>query len=115
MVKKILHDDKTFFVHPIYNIFAASEDGSIFNLQRNEIGCSHIETKSGFRRFTAFPKEFVEKGKCYYNHRFIWEAINQIILQRNEIIKHLDGDKLNNSFNNLYLKKLKTKNVTNNN
>ena len=103
----VIYDDKVYYIHHIYDRFAASKDGSIFNLQTKQRGIGYIENKSGCYRFTAFTKEYIEKGKCYYNHRFIWEAINKQSLSKNVIIRHIDGNKLNNSIDNLELGKRK--------
>ena len=103
----VIYDDKVYYIHHIYDRFAASKDVSIFNLQTKQIGIGYIENKSGCYRFTAFTKEYIEKGKCYYNHRFIWEAINKQSLSKNVIIRHIDGNKLNNSIDNLELGKRK--------
>ena len=99
----VIYDDKVYYIHHIYDRFAASKDGSIFNLQTKQIGIGYIENKSGCYRFTAFTKEYIEKGKCYYNHRFIWEAINKQSLSKNVIIRHIDGNKQNNCIDNLEL------------
>ena len=107
VINTVIHDGKTYYIHHIYDRFAASKDGSIFNLQAKQIGIGYIENKSGCYRFTAFTKEYIEKGKCYYNHLFIWEAINKQSLSKNVIIRHIDGNKLNNSINNLELGKRK--------
>ena len=108
--KTIIHNEKTYYIHPIYNNYAASEDGKVINLQTKEtgIGTLHKYGRYYFQAAKVFKpgeKRYYQKRKFYYNHRFVYEAISQKSLSSNEIIKNIDGNLLNNSFDNLELVK----------
>ena len=61
--------EKRFFIHPVFNNYAASKDGEIVNLKRMKPFRGNLNN-AGYLHFTIN----LEKGKVksYYTHRFIW-------------------------------------------
>ena len=98
--KTIIHDGKTYYINPIYDNYAASEDGYIINNK------SLIPRKEKLH-MTGYLNNFVssndgKRNKCL-SHRIIWEAVNQQIIPDGYQIHHINCDKQDNSINNLEL------------
>ena len=98
--KTIINDGKTYYVHPIYNNYAGSEDGYIINRKR-------LIPRKGRLNLTGYLETTVRSDDCkikiYKSHRFIWESINQQIIPDGYQIHHINNDKQDNSINNLKL------------
>ena len=108
--KTVTHNDKTYYVHHIHDNYGASKDGSIINLETKEtdIGTLHKFGRYYFqaaKKFKPGEKRYYQKRKFFYNYRFVYEAISQQSLSSDDIIRHIDGNILNNSFDNLKLGK----------
>ena len=70
----INHNEKVYYVHPIYNNYAASEDGYIINRKK-------LISKRGYLKQNGYFQIWVtskngKRNKCY-SHRMVFEAINQ--------------------------------------
>ena len=91
-------EGNAYFTHPTYIRYASDKCGNVVDISKSvylygdEFGFIHIESKDS-----------QEKIK-YSLDKFIWECFNGIIT-KNDVIKHVDGDKLNNKLSNLRLVK----------
>ena len=96
----LIHDGKTYHIHPIYHNYAASKDGYIINRKR-------LKARKGRLNLTGYLETTVRSDDCkikiYKSHRFIWEAINQKIIPEDYQIHHVNCDKQDNSIENLAL------------
>lgn len=80
--------------HPYYENYFVYEDGRIFGPRKELKPISH---HSGYAVLTVRKNG---KAKNYRWHRFVWEAFNGEI-PPDKVINHKDGDKHNNSVENL--------------
>lgn len=79
--------------HPIYKNWYATVNGEVFHCSRLIKGTI---TTTGYNQLCINRKSIL-------THRFIFECINNITLKTNQVINHLDNNKLNNSIANLEL------------
>ena len=87
-------------VHPIYNLYGASEDGYIINIIKQ---MPHRGNKNHTGYFKCRVREHGQSGfKTYYVHRFKYECHNGIIPDDKEI-DHINEDKEDNRLCNLQL------------
>ena len=98
--KTIIHNEKTYYIHPIHTKYGCSKDGYIINKNRliPRKGRLHF---NGYLNMTVISNE--GKVNSYWLHRFIWEAINQKIIPDGYQIHHVNNDKQDNSIENLAL------------
>ena len=89
-------NDKTYFIHPIFQNYAASADGYIINRKR-------LEPRKGY---------LSENGYCIFSagqyntcpaHRFVYEAVNQTIIPPGMQVNHINSNRQDNSIENLSL------------
>ena len=95
LAKTIIHNEKTYYCHPIYTNYGSSKDGYIINRKT-------LKPTKGRLRRTGYLDIVVLK-KRPLSHRFIWESINQKIIPDGYQIHHINNDKQDNSINNLEL------------
>ena len=98
-VNTLVYNGKIYYIHPIYNNYAASKDGYIIN-------CKRLKPRKGTLHLTGYLGISVYKQngeKKYQAHRFIWEAVNQQIIPDGMQIHHINCDKQDNSIENLEL------------
>lgn len=86
-----------FFTHPEYNRYCASQDGDIYNLNSHKF-MTQIPNYKGYLTIHASK---AERDKRYFSHRFVYECCNNLILNANEQIDHINRDKTNNHLANL--------------
>ena len=87
------------FRHPIYAAYAANKYGEIFSLKFGKIkSIGSRVSKAGYLRFTIC---IGGRAKSYLTHRFVYECINNEILDRNIEIDHIDRNPKNNNISNL--------------
>ena len=94
----VFYEGKTYFIHPIYNNYAGSEDGYIIN-------CKRLIPRKGILHLTGYLQTSVcnQNGiKIFYVHRFVYECINGPIPDGMEI-NHINNDKQDNCIENLEL------------
>ena len=89
--------DNTWYIHPLYKGWASSESGDILYISKKKILKPKM-TDMGFVIYVSYKYEFVLK----LVHEFVFEIFNDIE-EVNGTIKHIDGNKANNSINNLEL------------
>lgn len=79
--------------HPKYKGWYADENGYVYH---NDVLIRGCRTQHNYRQI------FINK-KSILVHRFVYECLNNVILQTNEIINHLDCNGQNNHIINLEL------------
>ena len=87
-------------VHPVYDLYAASEDGRIINIVK-QIPRRGNENNSGYLMFHV-RKHGQSGRKIYCAHRFVWECFNGVISDEKEI-DHVNNNKKDNHLCNLQL------------
>ena len=98
-MKKIIIDDCAYNIHPIFHHYAASKDGNIIHIAKQDPkrGTKNV----GYLRFSM--RKFNQSGlKHYLSHRFIWECFNGVIPE-GKVIDHKNDDKEDNRLSNLEL------------
>ena len=95
----LIHDGKTYFIHPIYNNYGCSKDGYVINRKRliPRKGDLHL---TGYFRTTVYNQN---GKKTFQAHRIVYEAVNQQIIPEDYQIHHINCDKQDNSIENLAL------------
>ena len=95
----IIHNEKTYYVHPIYTKYGCSKDGYVINRKR-------LVPRKGRLNSTGYLFTTVScdgKQKTFTAQRFIWESINQQLIPDGYQIHHINNDKQDNSIDNLEL------------
>ena len=90
------HNDKTYFIHPTFQNYAASADGYIINRKRLEPRKGYL-SENGYYIFSAG-----QYNTCPA-HRFVYEAVNQTHIPSKIQVNHIDSNRQNNSIENLQL------------
>ena len=87
-------------IHPIYNLYAGSEDGKIINIIKRE---THKGNKSNNGYLRLNVRKHGQSGqKKYQVHRFIYGCFNNIIPE-GKVIDHINNDKEDNRLCNLQI------------
>ena len=89
------HNDKTYFIHPTFQNYAASIDGYIINRKRLEPRRGNLSC-NGYYNVSLGSKSFP-------SHRFIFEAVNQSLIPTGMQVNHINSNKQDNSIENLSL------------
>ena len=89
----------SYFKHPIYKDYASDENGNVFSLKFGKIRLINpFENKFGYLQIIICN---CGKKKLYYVHRFVFECLNNKIIENGFEIDHIDKNKKNNRFSNL--------------
>ena len=89
----------SYFKHPIYKDYASDENGNIYSFKSGEAKIINpCENYKGYLRFGICNNG---KVKRYQVHRFVYECLNNRLIENEYEIDHLDKDKKNNSITNL--------------
>lgn len=83
--------------HPYWRGYYAAKNGSVFGQRVNYL--KPILHHTGYTKITL---RTAKKQKQVSIHRFVWETFNGEI-PKDKVINHKDGDKTNNSLDNLEL------------
>ena len=95
---KIEIENCVYKVHPIYDLYAANENGVVINVvNKKQIG---DKTKFGYILCTVRKRG--ENQKRHYVHRFVWECFNGLIPD-NKVIDHINNIRDDNRLCNLQL------------
>ena len=96
MNQKFEFNDKTYYVHPTFQNYAASADGYIINRKR-------LEPRKGYLSENGYY--IISPGQ--YNtcpaHRFVYEAVNQTIIPPGLQVNRINFNRQDNSSENLSL------------
>ena len=90
------HNDKTYFIHPTFQNYAASADGYIINRKRLEPRKGYL-SENGYYIFSAG-----QYNTCPA-HRFVYEAVNQTIIPPGLQVNHINPNRQDNFIENLSL------------
>ena len=93
----ILENGKKFFIHPVYNKYAANEDGEIMNIRLRKARKGNLN-QYGYLQCAIITEE--NKTKHYYSHRFVFECFYGLI-QKNKQINHINFIRTDNRIKNL--------------
>ena len=86
------------YSHPTYSNFFTTDNGGVYNSRtKRELG--NKPSKNGYIRISIRPRG--SNPISLLKHEFIWEAFNNEETNKYFRIIHIDGDKLNNTPNNL--------------
>lgn len=93
----ILENGKKFFIHPIYNKYAANEDGEIMNIRLRKARKGYLINSGYFKISINLEKN---KTKTYFSHRFVFECFYGLI-EKNKQINHINSIRTDNRLKNL--------------
>ena len=93
----ILHNGNKFFIHPIYEKYAANKYGEIINIRIRKPMLGNI-CNNGYLFFGIYISK--NKQKTYMSHRFIYECFNGMI-EKNKVINHINFIRTDNRLKNL--------------
>ena len=89
-----------YFVHPIYDLYAADSDGTVINIVKK---MPHKGNKKHNGYMRCKVRKHGQSGqKGYEVHRFVWECFNGIIPEGN-VIDHINKNKEDNRLCNLQI------------
>lgn len=93
-------NEYVYHIHPVYDLYAANENGCIINVIRRV----PIETTKNNRGYLLCGvRKHAQKGyETCLTHRFIWECFNGLITD-NEVIDHINNVEDDNRLCNLQL------------
>ena len=92
MKKYILENGKKYFIHPIYNKYAANDEGEIIHVKLGKPRKGNI-INTGYLRFTIYLEK--NRNKCYSSHRFVYECFYGLI-EKNKQINHINSIRTDN-------------------
>ena len=89
----------SYFKHPIYKDYAADLNGNIYSFKFGKIKLINpCENNKGYFKFSIC---YNGKRKTYQIHRFVFECLNNRLIEKNKDIDHIDHDRKNNNISNL--------------
>ena len=97
MKNYILANGKKYFIHPVYNKYAANEDGEIIHVKLGKPRKGYLNN-IGYLLFTIYLEK--NKNKKYLSHRFVFECFHGLI-EKNNQINHINSIKTDNRLKNL--------------
>ena len=97
---KITINERVYKLHPIYDLYAGSEDGYIIHIIK-KVSHRGNNNNTGYL-MCSVRKHGQSSQKNYYIHRFIWECFNGVIPEGKEI-DHINNIKDDNRLCNLQL------------
>ena len=93
----ILENGKKFFIHPIYNKYAANDEGEIIHVKLGKPRKGN-QDQHGYFKISIFLAK--NKIKTYYSHRFVFECFYGLI-EKNKQINHINFIRNDNRIKNL--------------
>ena len=91
--------DIKFYIHPIYKDYAATENGEVYSLKNGKIRL--IKQRENTDKYLRFNIYFNKKMIVYPSHRFVFECLNNRLIEENKTIDHINKDKKDNRISNL--------------
>lgn len=99
----------SYFEHPIYKDYRCDENGNIYSFKFGKIRLiKPFENNFGYLVFIIC---YNGNRKHYLVHRFIYECVNNQIIENGFEIDHIDKNKKNNKFSNLRIVSKLTNNL----
>ena len=98
--KRVLIGCKKYYQHPVFTNYAASKEGEVINVKTGK-KIKMVKNHAGHYRLGLQDKKLLRR-KCYFQHRFVFEAIKGAIPEGFEI-DHKNEVKTDNRINNLQL------------
>ena len=97
MEKYILANGKKFFIHPVYDKYAANEDGEIIHVKLGKPRKGNL-VHGGYFQISIYIQE--NKIKKYLSHRFVYECFSGLI-EKGKQINHINFIRTDNRLKNL--------------
>ena len=97
---KIQMNNSVYKIHPIYDLYAADENGNVMNIVK-KVPMKGNENHSGYMYF-SIRKHGQNNVKSFSVHRFVWECFNGVIPE-GKVIDHINDIKDDNRLSNLQL------------
>ena len=89
-----------YYIHPVYNLYAADRKGNIINIIK-KVPIKGQKQANGYLQ--CFVRKHAQKGQKHcYVHRFVWECFNGVIPE-GKVIDHINDIKDDNRLCNLQL------------
>ena len=92
-------NDCVYRIHPIYNLYAANENGEFIHIIK-KVPMRGVKNGSGYMHCSV--KKYGERRKTCWVHRFVWECFNGLIPE-GKVIDHINNDREDNRLCNLQL------------
>ena len=99
IMSKIKINECVFSVHPIYDLYAADQNGNIIHLVK-KVPRKGVVQHNGY--LMAAVRKYGHKQKSMQAHRFIWECFNGVIPE-GQVIDHINDDRQDNRLCNLQM------------
>lgn len=97
LMSKIVINSIEFKIHPVYDLYAADENGNII------LFIKRVPHKGNDNSLQLNVRKHKQNGcKCYYIHWFIWEYYNGLIPD-SKVIDHINDIKDDNRLCNIQL------------
>lgn len=93
-------DNIKFYIHPVFNNYAASRDGDIKNVIKGNF-INKNKNNCGYLTFTIYNKK-IKKNISILQHRFVFEVFNGLI-SKNLEVHHINSKRNDNRLENLEL------------
>ena len=91
--------DVQYYKHPIFTEYAATENGDIYSMKFDKIRLiKQCKKPDGYPIITLYSDS---KCKKYRANRFVFECINNRLIDKNKEIDHINHDKTDNRIENL--------------
>ena len=100
-METITINEKIYKIHPIFNLNAGSEDGSIIHII-NRVPCFGSKNKTNGYLYHNVRRHKQNGVKNYRVNRFIYECFNGVIPNGMQV-DHKDDNRENNKLSNLQL------------
>ena len=98
--KIVIFEGVKFYIHPLFNRYAANKNGDIFSLKTEKI-LKMKKNRGGYLGFVISDKK-LEKPKDYLQHRFVYEVFKGQIPGCKQV-DHINNIKSDNRIKNLQL------------
>lgn len=98
--KRLVIEECVYYVHPVYNFYAASRDGQIIHIVK-QLPNNGNKQHNGYVQCSVCKYED-KNTKTYKFHRFVWECFHGIIPD-NKVIDYINDNREDNRLCNLQI------------